>query len=171
MALLYDPGIFMPYSEADFHSTSWFRTWLDGPWHLHDTEPGGIVYLVNVATQRILWKTQVTRMVAVPYEGLEGLADEAEKRWGVELMSINMSPGGFTIGWMAQPLEWLDRGPRPLPDHLARTVDANESLDLDGWQFGTQLSPAFRYRWGLPEHDPSDEHFCTGKAPVGWFEA
>lgn len=171
MALFYDPGIFMPRTEQAFRGTSWFRSWPGGPYHLHDVEPGGIVYLVDVAAQRIMWRTEVTHMVAVPYEGIGDLSREAKRRWGIDLHSIDMNPGGFAIGWMAKPLVRLNREPRPLPEHLARTVRADESLDLDGWQFGSDLSPAFRYRWSLPDHDASDEHYCTGRSPVGWFAA
>jgi hypothetical protein len=170
MALLYDPGRFMPTTEADFTGTSWFRTWPDGPYHLHDVEPGGTVYLVRAdSEQRIVWETRVTRMVAVPYEALDGFADEVHRRWDISLESIDMQPGGFCIGWMAEPVARLDRTARELPDYMQRSLAPGETLDLDGWQFGGELTAAFRYRWGLPAHDPSDEHFCTGRAPIGWF--
>jgi hypothetical protein len=171
MALLMDPGTFMPKHEDDFAETSWFQTWDTGPFHLHDAEPGGTVYLVDVQAQRIVWKTEVVRMVAVPYEALDGFAAEVQRRWGIHLISVDMNPGGFCIGWMAKPIERLNRGPRTLTERLHRTVQPDENLDLTRWQFGEQLSPAFRYRWGLPEVDPSDQHLCTGRAPLGWFEA
>lgn len=160
MTLLFDATHFMPSTELGFEQTSWFRTWDDGPYHLHDAEPGSIVYLVDVEQQRIVWKAEVTRMVAVPYEGLGDLMVEAKKRWGVDLQSIDMNPGGFTIGWMAMPIERLDRGP----------LSDDPALRLDGWQFGAEVTPEFRRNWGLPEHDESVPHFCTGKAPIGWFE-
>ena len=170
MALFYDPGQFMPHSEDGFTGASWFRTWPDGPHHLHDVEPGGTVYLVRSGDdQRIMWETRVTHMVAVPYEALDGFADEVNRRWGITLLSIDMQPGGFCIGWKAEPVAYLNRAPRQLPDYLERSLEPGESLDLNGWQFGSGLSAAFRYRWGLPERDPSDQHFCTGRAPIGWF--
>lgn len=170
MALFYDPSRFMPSFDEDFEHMSWFRTWPNGPHHLHDVEPGGTVYLVRAGTeQRIVWETRVTRMVAVPYEALDGFADEVNRRWGITLLSIDMQPGGFCIGWMAEPVAYLDRGPRELPDYMTRTLAPGESLDLDGWQFGSDLSSAFRYRWGLAGDDPSDDHLCTGRSPIGWF--
>ena len=63
----------------------------------------------------------------------------------------------------------LAAAPLPLPEHLANQVTFDSVIDLTGWQFDSDLSPAFRARWGLPEHDPSDEHLCTGRAPLGWF--
>ena len=108
-------------------------------------------------------------MVAVPYEGLGDLTLEVPRRWGVALESIDMNPGGFCIGWMAEPVEYLNAGPLPLPERLASQVTFDSVIDLTGWQFGTDLSPAFRARWGLAEHDLSDEHLCTGRAPLGWF--
>ena len=57
MALLYDPGTYMPESAADFAASSWMLTWHDGPWHLHDVEVGGTVYLVRAgSTQPIVWQ-------------------------------------------------------------------------------------------------------------------
>ena len=35
MALLHDPGKFMPRTIADFDGASWMITWTDGPWHLY----------------------------------------------------------------------------------------------------------------------------------------
>ena len=170
MALFYDSGRFMPSFDEDFEHTSWFRTWPNGPHHLHDVEPGGTVYLVRSGDeQRIMWETRVTRMVAVPYEALEGFADEAQRRWGIDLISVDMQPGGFCIGWMAEPVAYLNRAPRALPDPLQHSLEPGESLALNGWQFGSDLSAAFRSRWGLPDNDPSDQHFCTGRSLIGWF--
>ena len=70
MALLYDPGIFMPATHDDFSATSWLMGWSDGVWCLHDLEPGGTVYLVDVAHQQIVWHTRVTASFAVPYEAV-----------------------------------------------------------------------------------------------------
>ena len=56
MALLYDPGRYMPETAADFDGSSWMLTWDDGPWHVHDVEVGGTVYLVpsrSDATHRL----------------------------------------------------------------------------------------------------------------------
>ena len=69
-----------------------------------------------------MWETRVTRMVAVPYEALGGLADEANRRWGIDLISVDMQPGGFCIGWMAEPVAFLDRGPRPLPESMEENL-------------------------------------------------
>ena len=165
MALLYDPGSFMPSSAADFDETSWMLTWTDGPWHLHDIEPGGTVYLVRAgATQRIIWETRVTHSFAVPYEAVGDLATEVFIRWGLIIQTPNMTPGGFCIGWRAEPITRLDRGPRRLPEHLV--PDADETLDLDGFQQSAHMPSAFHHRWGLP---PDPDVMCTGRPPMGWF--
>jgi hypothetical protein len=59
MALLYDPGTFMP--TTDFDQSSWMLTWRDGPWHLHDIELGSTAHLRAGSTQRIVWETRVTQ--------------------------------------------------------------------------------------------------------------
>lgn len=169
MPLLYDPGIFMPTHEADFPATSWMITWPDGPWHLHDTEPGGTVYLVRAAgVQRIMWETRVIRSFAVPYESVDSLAAEVMRRWGLEIQTRNMSPNGFCIGWQAEPIARLDREPLPVAAPTAGDHNGIEVLaDLDGLQFGDELTPAFRSRWQLPD---GHNTLCSGRAPIGWFD-
>ena len=62
----------MPKSTTDFDNASWMLTWGDGPWHLHDVELGGTVYLVRAgSTQRIVWETRVTLAFGVPYEAVK----------------------------------------------------------------------------------------------------
>lgn len=165
MALLYDPGTFMPESTTDFDQSSWMLTWRDGPWHLHDIELGSTVYLVRAgSTQRVVWETRVTQAFGVPYEAIGDLANEVFLRWGLVIETPQMAQGGFCIGWRAEPIARLDRGPQPLPEHFV--VNPDEALDLDGFQQSAHMSAAFRRQWGLPE-DP--DVFCTGRPPMGWF--
>jgi hypothetical protein len=164
MALLYDPGTFMPRSENDFAESSWMLTWSDGPWHLHDVEPGGTVYLVRAGTeQRIVWQTRVTHCFLVPYEAVSDLAVEVRKRWGLVIQTPKMNPGGFCIGWRAEPLAHLDRGPVvPAAEFI---LSEDESLELTGFQQSEQMTYAFRRHWGLPAEP---EVFCAG-AKLGWL--
>ena len=165
MALLYDPGTFMPKSTNDFEEASWMLTWRDGPWHLHDVELGGTVYLVRAGTvQRIVWETRVTQAFGVPYEAAHDLANEVLIRWGLIIQTPQMSPGGFCIGWRAEPVARLDRGPQPPPEHLI--AEDGDVVDLDGFQQSTHMSVAFHHRWGLP---PDPAVMCTGRPPMGWF--
>lgn len=171
MALLYDPGTFMPTSLTEFSVASWMLTWNDGPWHLHDVEPGGTVYLVRAGTtQRIVWETRVTHSFGVPYESVGDLAGEVLRRWNLVIETPRMTPGGFCIGWQAEPVERLDRGPQPLPTDVVPAEDAvpaeDDVLDLDGFQQSALMPDAFRRRWGLPP-DPDVE--CDRRTHVGWF--
>lgn len=164
MALLYDPGKYMPTEEDDFRWTSWMITWPDGPWHLHDLEIGGTVYLVSEEAQRIVWETRVTQTFAVPYEAVNGLAAEVLIRWGLTIETPDMSPGGFCMGWRAEPIGRLDRRPAAIPDHLIAVDD--ETLGLDLFQQSAHMSDAFRRRWGLAQEP---EVFCDGRPAIGWF--
>lgn len=95
MALLYDPGTFMPESTTDFDQSSWMLTWRDGPWHLHDIELGSTVYLVRAgSTQRIVWETRVTQAFGVPYEAIGDLANEVFLRWGLVIETPQMARAG-----------------------------------------------------------------------------
>ena len=165
MALLYDPGSFMPRRPGDFLEMSWMITWPTGPWHLHDVMPGGTVYLVRAGDdQRIVWETTVTRSFAVPYEAIDDLATEVWLRWGLSIDTSAMNSGGFCIGWQAKPIARLDRGPLDVCE--AASAAEAEALDLDGCQSTEWETPVFRRRWGLPIED---ETLCTGRAPIGWF--
>ena len=120
MALLYDPGTFMPRHHDEFSWMSWMMTWPTGPWHLHDLMPGGTVYLVRAgSTQRIMWETTVVRSFAVPYEAVGSLAAEVWLRWGLTIDTRNLNAGGFCIGWQAEPVALLDRGPIEAADSTA----------------------------------------------------
>ena len=165
MALLYDPGTFMPHSTADFDEASWMLTWSDGPWHLHDVELGGTVYLVRAgSTQRIVWETRVTQAFGVPYEAVGDLANEVLIRWGLIIETPQMAPGGFCIGWRAEPVARLDRGPQPPPELIV--PEEGEVLDLDGFQQSTHMSVPFHLGLFLP---PDPDVVCTGRPPMGWF--
>jgi hypothetical protein len=165
MPLLYDPGEYMPTSIIDFDQMSWMLTWNDGPWHIHDLEPGGTVYLVRAGeTQRIIWETRVTHSFGVPYEAVGDLAAEVRRRWGLRIQTPKMTPGGFCIGWRAEAVDRLEREPRTLPDWIIPADD--DVLDLDGFQQSEHLSAAFNHRWGLP-HEP--DVACTGRPRIGWF--
>lgn len=169
MAFLYDPGLFMPGHRDDFDGTSWMVTWPTGPWHLHDTEPGGTVYLVRAgAEQRIVWETRVTRSFAVPYESVDGLAAEVQRRWGLRIDTSRMNPHGFCIGWQAEPVARLDRSPLSVDERLRSEGETDTDLDLDGFQFSEWVSPAFRARWQLTDGASPP---CTGRARVGWSGA
>jgi hypothetical protein len=161
MALLYAPGDYMPTSTTSFRHHSWLMGWTDGPYCMHDLEPGGTVYLVDVAHQTIVWETRVTQSFAVPFEALGGLVAEVRLRWGLEIEPGTLPPGGFCVGWRAEPVERVDR--RPMLD----VVDAApEDLHLDGFQFSHECSPLFRRCWGLPD---AEAHWCDGRPRLGWF--
>jgi len=165
MVLLYDPGKYMPESADDFSGTSWMITWATGPWHLHDVEPGGTVFLVRAgATQEVVWKTRVTHSFGVPYEAVHDLANEVLLRWGLAIETPKMSPGGYCIGWRAEPIVRLDRGPRPLPEHMVPADD--DMLDLDGFQQSDQMSAAFLHRWGVASEA---DVMCSGRPIIGWL--
>ncbi len=123
------------------------------------------MYLVSAGPeQEIVWETRVTQTLGVPYEALGDLANEVLVRWGLVIETPKMTPGGFCIGWRAAPVRRLDRGPQPLPDHLA--PGDGEVLDLTGFQETADMSAAFCHRWGLPVEPDS---MCSGRPFVGWF--
>ena len=165
MAFLYDPGVYMPSSVGDFKGSSWMISWSDGPWHLHDVEVGGTVLLVDAGpAQRIVWQTRVTHTFSVPYEASGGLKGEILRRWGLNANVSEMVAGGFSIGWRAEYVARLDRGPVLIPDRLMS--DEGETLELTGDQQSAHASAAFRHRWGI---DPEPELMCSGRAAIGWF--
>ena len=165
MVLLYDPGRYMPESADDFSHTSWMLTWNDGPWHLHGVEPGGTVFLVRAGpAQEIVWETRVTQSFGVPYEAVNDLANEVLRRWGLVIETPKMNPGGYCIGWRAEPVARRDRGPLPLPESLVPAE--GDVLDLDGFQQAAHMSEAFCRRWGIPTEDDS---MCCGRPMMGWL--
>jgi len=181
MALLYDPGIFMPRTISDFAGASWLVGWSDGVWCIHDVDPGGTVYLVDVATQRIVWHTEVLQSFAVPYEASAALAGEVARRWGLNVDVDDLPIGGYCVGWRAAPVARLDRSLAPDNNETLRhpdcgPADATDDVDdtgdtefrLDGFQFTADLSPRFLQRWGLAPHEA---HWCTGRPRLGWFGA
>lgn len=165
MALLYDPGLFMPIEADDFPEHSWLMGWTDGVHCLHDLTPGGTVYLVDVALQQIVWETRVTHSFAVPYEALGGLVAEVRLRWGLSIEPGTLPAGGYCVGWRAEPVARLDRTLAPEPDDALLEV-LGEFPRLDGFQFAADLSPTFRRRWGVADEEP---HWCDGRPRLGWF--
>ena len=165
MALLYDPGAFMPETEADFDGASWLISWATGPWHLHDVEVGGTVLLVDAAAQRIVWQTEVTHTFSVPYESSRDLQNEIRRRWGIDTIVEDLVGGGFCIGWRARCVARLDREPRALRD--GTISPEGEVLELTpGFLQSDHMTDNFRYRWAI---DVEPEVWCTGKPAIGWF--
>jgi hypothetical protein len=164
MAFLYDPGMYMPRSIDAFAESSWMISWPDGPWHLHDVEIGGTVLLVDSGpAQRIVWETQVTHTFSVPYEGSGDLKGEIFRRWGLDANVSQMASGGFAIGWRADCVARLDRGPVPIPERLV--PHDGETLELTGHQLSSDASAAFRHRWGL---GLEPDVMCSGRPAIGW---
>ena len=160
MALLYDPGSRMPAHPSDFPATSWLMSWADGPWHIHDLEVGGTVLLVDSGpAQRIIWETRVTHSFAVPYESVGDLAGEILRRWGLVVETPDMVPGGFSMGWRAECVARLDRGPLD-------GGPGSEELRLTGFQQTQHMSEDFNRCWGIGDQP---EVFCTGRPQLGWF--
>jgi hypothetical protein len=167
MAFIYDPGIRLPRSASEFAGTVWLMSWADGPWHIPELMPGGKVYLADVASQTIVWETEVVQACAVPYEHSSDLALEVEARWGVPVVVDQMARSGWCIGWMAQPVRRLDR--TALPVRADYVAVRGEELDLTGEQYSHVMSSEFRRRWQM---DPFDEPiYLGGRVPIGWFEA
>jgi hypothetical protein len=161
MALLYDPGAFMPKHESDFDGASWMMGWDDGAWCMHDIRPGGAVYLVSTEHQRIVWETEVVESFAVPYEAVDDLALEVFLRWGLAIDTGTLPPSGYCVGWRARPIERCSTTLAPDLDDTS-----GEDLSLNGFQFTTEASPQFLRRWSLPT--PAT-HWCTGRVEFGWF--
>jgi hypothetical protein len=153
----------MPDAPSDFPATSWLMSWADGPWHVHDLEVGGTVLLVDSGpAQRVIWETRVTHSFAVPYESADDLAVEIFRRWGLAVDVDEMVPGGFSIGWRAECVERLDRG--PLVSDPSGGED--ERLRLTGFQQTEHMPVDFNRRWGIGDEP---EVHCTGRPRLGWF--
>lgn len=161
MALLYNPGRFMPRREHDFLGASWLMGWPDGMWCMHDVQPGGTVYLVDVERQLIVWHTRVTHSFAVPYEAVDDLAAEVERRWGLDIEIGTLPGSGYCVGWRAELVERIDRTLASDP-----LDTSGEDLRLDGFQLTNDASPLFTRRWDLTTEEP---HWCTGIPRLGWF--
>ena len=165
MAYLYDPGRFMPKSADEVAEMSWLVSWPNGPWHMHDIEIGGTVYLVDAGpAQRILWRTEVTHCFSVPYESSLDLRHAITRRWAVDPDVSEVVPSGFAIGWRAKFVEQLDRGPIDMPDW--EPSEGDDTLELTGRQQTEHMSRNFRRCWAL---GPEPEVWCTGRPPLGWF--
>lgn len=159
MALLYDPGEFMPRTERDFRTFSWVMAWPLGPVHVHDIRPGGTVLLVDSTRQRIVWHTRVTQCHAVPYEASASLALETERRWGLLPDVTHLGDGGFAIGWRAEAVARLDLSASDIEEVEGLTDD----LALTGYQFLDEVGPFFRRHWGLDAVDglDADDGWCS----------
>lgn len=165
MALLFDPGVFMPRSEPEFASFSWVVAWPSGPWHLHDVRPGGTVLLVDATRQRLVWHTRVTRSCAVPYEAAQSLALETKRRWALLPDVSDLPPQGFAVGWHAEPVAWLDRG----PIDIEVVEGVSDGLGLTGFQMLDDTGPFFRRRWQLDDLVEDSDGWCAQCwRPTGW---
>lgn len=165
MSLLYDPGYFMPNSADDIASMSWLVSWSTGPFHVHDIEIGGTVYLIDAGpAQRIVWRTEVTHSFGVPYESSLDLRSAIATRWAIDADIHELVPSGYAIGWRAKFVERLDRGPIDLPGW--EPSEGDDSLELTQFQQSEHATKNFRRCWAL---EPEPEVWCTGRPTLGWL--
>lgn len=137
--LVFTPSTRIPTTDEQVREGVSYMVW-DAPWETFEHfAVGETIYLVDPATDRIVWETRVAESVSVPFESADAFRDMIAGRWG---QPIDTKTGtdplpGWGVAWRAEPVRQLD---------LARPADQDA---WPGFMFTSQLDEPTAAALGL----------------------
>ncbi|KLR60310.1 hypothetical protein IMCC26207_110556 [Actinobacteria bacterium IMCC26207] len=137
--LVFTPSTTIPATEEQVREEVTYMVW-DAPWETFEHfAVGETIYLVDPATDRIVWETRVAESVSVPFESADAFRDMIAGRWGKPiLIKTGTDPlPGWGVAWRAEPVRQLD---------LARPADQDA---WPGFMFTSQLDEPTAAALGL----------------------
>jgi hypothetical protein len=112
--LVFTPSTRIPTTDEQVREGVTYMVW-DAPWEtIEHFAVGETIYLVDPATERIVWETRVAESVSVPFESADAFRDMIAGRWGQPIVTKTGTDPlpGWGVAWRAEPVRQLDI-PRP----------------------------------------------------------
>jgi hypothetical protein len=137
--LVFTPSTTIPTTDEQVREGVTYMVW-DAPWETFEHfAVGETIYLIDPATDRIVWETRVAESVSVPFESADAFRDMIAGRWGKPiLIKTGADPlPGWGVAWRAEPVRQLD---------LARPADQDA---WPGFMFTSQLDEPTAAALGL----------------------
>ncbi|CAB4555136.1 unannotated protein [freshwater metagenome] len=137
--MVFTPSTTIPTTDEQVREEVSYMVW-DAPWETFEHfAVGETIYLVDPATDRIVWETRVTESVSVPFESADAFRDMIAGRWGKPIFAKTGTDPlpGWGVAWRAEPVRQLD---------LARPADQDPWL---GFMFTSQLDEPTAAALGL----------------------
>lgn len=137
--LVFTPSTTIPTTEEQVREGVSYMVW-DAPWETFEHfAVGETIYLVDPATERIVWETRVADSVSVPFESADAFRDMIAGRWGKPIVTKTGTDPlpGWGVAWRAEPVRQLDI-PRPA-----------EQMPWLGFMFTSQLDEPTAAALGL----------------------
>ncbi|MEI7888121.1 MAG: hypothetical protein WCJ04_12080 [Actinomycetes bacterium] len=137
--LVFTPSTTIPTTDEQVREGVSYMVW-DAPWETFEHfAVGETIYLVDPATDRIVWETRVAESVSVPFESADAFRDMIAGRWGKPIVTKTGTDPlpGWGVAWRAEPVRQLD---------LARPADQDA---WPGFMFTSQLDAPTAAALGL----------------------
>ena len=137
--LVFTPSTTIPTTDEQVREGVSYMVW-DAPWETFEHfAVGETIYLVDPATDRIVWETRVAESVSVPFESADAFRDMIAGRWGQAIFAKTGTDPlpGWGVAWRAEPVRQLD---------LARPADQDA---WPGFMFTSQLDAPTAAALGL----------------------
>jgi hypothetical protein len=147
IGVLFSPSTPMPRSTQAVEDSVWYAVW-PSPWDSASVlAPLRSVFLVDAEAGVVEWQTEITDVVAVPFESVDAFRDLIARRWGHPVTRVTGTEPrpGWGVAWRAAPVRHLGVS-RPEGAEALRSWDLVSDLD-EVWR------TALGYASPLPESD------------------
>lgn len=148
IGVLFSPSTPMPRSAREVEHSVWYAVW-PAPWDSASVlAPLRSVFLIDSEAGVVGWQTEITDVVAVPFESVDAFRDLIARRWGhpVTRVAGTEPRPGWGIAWRALPVRRLGVS-RPNGAGALRSWDLVSDLD-EAWR------AALGYASAPSESDP-----------------
>ena len=134
MGLIFTPSTPMPAREEVLESMVWYCVW-DRPWNSHRLlARGSTVFLYDAGREVVRWETELTEVLAVPFESSDSFRDHVRRKWGqwVTPLGDDGPLPGWGVAWRARAVRRVDVT-RPVGSPPLEQWTPTCTLD-DGWR-------------------------------------
>lgn len=147
IGVLFSPSTPMPRTAQAVHDSVWYAVW-SSPWDSASVlAPLRSVFLIDSEAGVVEWETEITDVVAVPFESVDAFRDLITRRWGHPVTRVaGAEPRpGWGVAWRAVPVRHLGVS-RPEGAGTLKSWDLVSDLD-EAWRaaLGNASTESCRY--------------------------
>ena len=160
IGVLFAPSTPMPRTAQAVQDSAWYAVW-SAPWDSANVlAPLRSVFLIDAGAGVVEWETEITDVVAVPFESVDAFRDLITRRWGHPVTRVTGTEPrpGWGVAWRAVPVRYLG---------LSSPEGAGA---LQSWNLVSDLDEVWRTALGYASTESeSDRGPSTAADTDHWF--